>query len=112
MIPTQSEAMCALFNTTLSDATRVCQLLAEHASIEPVLEGCSYIGFIVQLQDAQLEKYLKLRQAVSAFMRIVEQRIEAKDFTCLYIHPASSELDSAGAPRVVFDARGRVLYNW
>lgn len=112
MMPTWSEAMCALFNTTVSDATRVCQLLAEHASIEPVLEGCTYIGFIVQLKDAQLEKYLKLRQAVSAFVRVVEKRIEAQDFACLYIHPASSELDCVGAPRVVFDARGRVLYNW
>ncbi|MFC5477061.1 hypothetical protein [Massilia suwonensis] len=112
MMPTWSEAMCTLFNTTVSDATRVCQLLAEHASIEPVLEGCTYIGFIIQLQNAQFEKYLKVRQAVSAFMRIIEKRIKANDFTCLYIHPASSELDSAGAPRVAFDARGRVIYNW
>ena len=112
MMPTRSEAMCALFNTTLSDSTRTCQLLAEHASIEPVLEGCTYIGFIVQLQDTQFETYLKLRQAVSAFVRIIEKRIKAQNFSCLYIHPASSELNSAGAVRVVFDARGRVLYNW
>lgn len=104
--------MCAIFNTTVSDATRVCQILAEHASIEPVLEGVTYIGFIVQLPDAQLEKFLEIRQAVWAFIRIIERRIEAKDFTLIYIHPTSSELDSTGAPRVVFEARGRVIYSW
>ena len=103
--------MCALL-TAISDATGVCQLLAEQASIEPVLEGCAYIGFVIQLHDAQFETYLKVRQAVSAFVRIIEKRIKAQDFIYLYIHPASSELDSVGAPRVVFDAQGRVLYNW
>lgn len=103
--------MCALF-TTISDATRVCQLLAKHASIEPLLEGCAYIGFVIQLHDAQFETYLKVRQAVSAFVHIIEKRIKAKDFSNLYIHPASSELNSVGAPRVVFDAQGRVLYSW
>jgi hypothetical protein len=104
--------MCSLFSTTFSDATHACQLLAEHASIEPVLEGCAYVGFIVQLQDFEFEKHLKLREAVSAFVRIIEKRIEAQDFTNLYIHPASSELDSTGAPRVVFDAGGCVIYKW
>jgi hypothetical protein len=104
--------MCALFSTIRSDAPHRCQLLAERASIEPVLEGCSYLGFIVQLQDFEFEKYLRLHEAISIFVKTVERRIEARDFACLYIHPASSELDSTSAPRVVFDPRGRVLYNW
>lgn len=104
--------MCALFNTALSDATRTCQLAAAQASLEPVLESCAYVGFIVQLQDFRFEKYVKLHEAVSAFVRVIEKRIENRDFTCLYIHPASSELDSAGAPRVVFNAQGRLLYKW
>jgi len=101
-----------MFYTTLSHATRACQSLAKQASLEPLLEGCAYIGFIIQLDDFQFEKYLKLHEAISAFVRVIEKRIEARDFTYLYIHPASSELDSAGAPRVVFNARGRVIYNW
>ena len=104
--------MCSFFSRPLCDAKRACQLLAEHASIEPVLEGCAYIGFIVQLQDCDLEKYLKLDEAVLAFVHTVEKRIDSQDFTYLYIHPASSELDSAEVPRVVFNARGRVVYNW
>lgn len=111
-MPTWSVAMCAMFYTTLSHATRACQSLAKQASLEPLLEGCAYIGFIIQLDDFQFEKYLKLHEAISAFVRVIEKRIEARDFTYLYIHPASSELDSAGAPRVVFNARGRVIYNW
>ena len=94
--------MYAMFYTALSHATRTCQSLAEQASLEPLLEGCAYIGFIVKLDDSQFEKYLKLHKAVSAFVRVIEKRIEAQDFTNLYVHPASSELDSAGAPRVVF----------
>src|SRR5690349_17986497 len=104
--------MCPLFSTAISDATRACQMLAVSASIEPVLEGCSYIGFIVQLQDSEFERYLKLKEAVAAFIDIVEKRIEARDFSGLYIHPVSSELDSTGVPRVVFDPRSRVIYNW
>ena len=104
--------MCAKFDTTLSHATRTCQSLAEQASLEPLLEGCAYIGFIVQLNDFQFEKYLKLHEAVSVFVRVIEKRIKAQDFAQLYIHPASCELDSARAPRVVFNARGRVIYNW
>ena len=104
--------MCAIFGAILCKAVPACLQLAEKASIEPVLEGCSYIGFVVQLQDFELEKYLELHEAVSAFVRRIERRIEAQDFSCLYIHPASSELNSTRAPRVVFDPRGRVLYNW
>ena len=104
--------MCSLFSSSLPNAIHACQLLAEHASIEPVLEGCAYIGFIVQLQGSELDKYLKLREAVSNFERSIDKRIAVQDFSCIYIHPASSELDSAGAPRVVFDLRGRVIYTW
>lgn len=104
--------MCTLFSSASADAIRASQILAVNASIEPLLEGCSYIGFIVQLQDAELERYLKLKEAVAAFVDIVEKRIDARDFAWLYIHPASSELDSTNVPKVVFDARGRVLYNW
>ena len=104
--------MYALFITTRSDLPHPCQILAERASIEPVLEGCSYLGFVVQLQDFEFEKYLRLHEEISIFVRTVERRIDARDFAFLYIHPASSELDSTGAPRVVFDPRGRVLYNW
>jgi hypothetical protein len=104
--------MCALFSTARSDVPHPCQILAERASIEPVLEGCSYLGFIVQLQDFEFEKYLRLHEAISIFVRTVERRIDAREFAFLYIHPASSEIDSTGAPRVVFDPRGRVVYNW
>lgn len=104
--------MYALFSSARSDAIKSCRLLAEYASIEPILEGCSYIGFIVQLQTFEFEKYLKIRPAVLALVESIEKRIEAQDFQCLYVHPASSELDPAGVPRVVFDPRGRVLYNW
>jgi len=104
--------MYPLFSSASADAVRASQILALSASIEPLLEGCSYIGFIIQLQDAELERYLKRKEAVAAFVDIVEKRIDARDFARLYIHPASSELDSTTAPRVVFDAGGRVLYNW
>jgi len=104
--------MCALFRTAGSDAVDACQLLAECASIEPVLEGCAYIGFIVQLHDFEFERYLPLREAVSRFVYIIEKRIDAQDFSCLYIYPASSKLDTTGKPRVVFNARGRVVYKW
>lgn len=104
--------MYSLFSTIRYDAPHPCQILAERASIEPVLEGCFYLGFIIQLEDFEFEKYLRLHDAISIFVKVVERRIGAREFTCLYIHPASSELDSTGAPRVVFDPRGRVLYNW
>ena len=104
--------MYALSSSVHSEKILACRLLAELASIEPVLEGCSYIGFIVQFQTFELEKYLKIRPAVLALVEVIERRIKAQDFQCLYIHPASSELDTGGVPRVAFDPRGRVIYNW
>jgi hypothetical protein len=42
--------------------------------------GCCYLRFIVQLQDFELEKYLKLHGAISALIHVVEKRIYAQDF--------------------------------
>lgn len=104
--------MCALFSISDSEAVFTCQLLGRLSSIEPVLENCSYIGFIIQLHSFEFERYRKLNEAVAAFVHVIEMRIDEQDFTSLYIHPASSELNASGVPRVVFDPRGRVLHTW
>ena len=104
--------MGKLFGSDNSENINRCQLLAENAYIEPVLHGCSYAGFIVQLYDCDFERYLDQRSAVEAFVQAIEKRIADRDFARLYIHPASSELDSTLVARVVFDSRGRVLYTW
>lgn len=101
-----------LFGSDNSENITKCQLLAENAFIEPVLHGCSYVGFIVQLYDCDFERYLKLRPAVQAFVPTIDKRIADRDYERRYIHPALSETDSTMIVRVVFDLRGRVLYTW
>lgn len=89
-----------------------CQRLGEQAAIEPFIERCRYVGFIIQVPNGELELYRESHEAISNFKQVIERRIADQDFTDLYIHPASSELDPFGVPRVVFDPKGRVLVAW
>ena len=89
-----------------------CQTIARHASIEPLIEGCNCSGFVVQLHEFEFEKYQRVCRGISAFVTVIEERIAARDFENLFIHPASSELDWTNAPRVVFNPGGRVLLVW
>lgn len=89
-----------------------CQRLGEQAAIEPFIERCRYVGFIIEVPNGQLQLYRESDEAISNFKQVIERRIADQDFTDLYIHPASSELDASGVPRVVFHPEGRVLMNW
>lgn len=104
--------MLNIFKSNESRQAEKCRLLAESASIEPLLESCHYCGFIVEVHGYQFEQFCQCPIAREAFMLTVDRRIREQDFSFVYIHPASSELDSANAPRVVFDARGKVLMSW
>jgi len=50
--------MYPLFSSASADAVRASQILAVSASIEPLLEGCSYIGFIIQLESPRVLRRL------------------------------------------------------
>lgn len=89
-----------------------CRRLGEQALIEPFIEQCRYVGFIIRVPDGELERYWAMTKAISIFKQVIERRIEDKDFAELYIHPASSELDPRGVPRVVFDPQDRVVVIW
>lgn len=96
----------------ISEQIAACQRLGEQAAIEPFIERCRYVGFIIQVPNGELELYRDSDDAVSNFKQVIERRIVDQDFTDLYIHPASNELDPFGVPRVVFDPKGRVLMAW
>lgn len=104
--------MFKAFNLDISEQMAACRRLAEQASIEPFIEQCRYVGFIIRVPDGELERYWRVTKAISTFKQVIERRIEAKDFTDLYIHPASSELEPCGVPRVVFDPQERVVVIW
>lgn len=99
-------------NLDISEQIATCQRLGEQAAIEPFIERCRYVGFIIQVPNGELERYKKSDEAISNFKQVIDRRIDDQDFTDLYIHPASSELDPYGVPRVVFDPKGRVLVTW
>lgn len=104
--------MLNIFKSNDSRQAEECRLLAESAAIEPLLESCHYCGFIVEVHGFHFEQLCRYPNAREAFMRTVDRRIQEQDFSFTYIHPASSELDSSHAPRVVFDSRGKVLMSW
>lgn len=104
--------MDKLFSRNIDEKINECQLIAEAAYVEALLDGCTCVGFVIQLSDFGFEQYIELRQAIEAFVRHIESRIDARDFACFYIHPTLSEPDSSKSVRVVFDPRGRVIYSW
>ena len=104
--------MFNIFKASESQQVEKCEHLGKGALIEPLIENCHYCGFIVEVHGYQFEEFCRCQGAREAFMRIVDRRIREQDFSFIYIHPASSELDSSHTPRVVFDSRGKVLMSW
>ena len=104
--------MFNIFKSLESQQIEYGRNLAEHASIEPLIERCRYSGFIIQVHGYRFDEFCESDRAREAFMLAVDHRIRRQDFTDLVIHPASSDLNQDLGPRVVFDSRGRVLMSW
>lgn len=104
--------MLNIFKRDESLEIELCRNLGERASIEALLEGDSFYGFIIEIHGYLFDDFCSSPNAKVAFVQIIDRRIKEHDFSNLYIHPASTEIDSDQAPRVVFNTRGRVLTSW
>ena len=104
--------MLKALNLDTSEQIAACRRLGEQALIEPFIEQCRYVGFIIQVPSDVLGRYRTSDIALSTFKKVIESRIENKDFTDQYIHPAFSELNPRGVPRVVFDPQECVVVIW
>jgi hypothetical protein len=108
---------------TLDDAIAICVALAAESQIQAVLENGMYSGFVVTLDTKRLTTYLKFKDALSAFVGEIENRIAAKKFEDpskgLWGDPLLEETlgnsrrgETNGLPRVVVSMNGEMVFRW
>jgi hypothetical protein len=89
-----------------SESITYCKALGAAAVIEPVLEQGLHVGFLIRVDEtgASLAPYFQYDAARSAFVHVVEDRVESNDFEQMV--PNRSTL---GLPPLADDGRQRAV---